>query len=145
MRAPLQVIVFPYRFASGRLEVLIGKRRDGDYWQAISGGGENSETPLQAAKRELLEETSLSGEHWIQLDSMCTLPKVHYRGHEKWAEDILVIPEYAFMTQAVGDIKISAEHSSLAWKSIDEADALLKYDSNRNALWELCQRVSSAN
>lgn len=142
MRAPFQVIVFPYRFCNDNLEVLIGKRSDGDYWQAISGGGEYSEAPLETAKRELLEESSLTGGNWYQLDSLCTLPKCHYRDHEQWGDDIFVIPEYAFMTQSSGSVKVSDEHTALEWMSVKKADSLLKYDSNRNALWELCQRVS---
>lgn len=72
---------------------------------------------------------------------MCTLPKIHYRGHERWASDIFSIPEFAFMAQTSGSVKISHEHMALEWMSVKKAESLLKYDSNRNALWELCQRV----
>ena len=142
MRAPFQVIVFPYRIVNRDLEVLIGKRSDGDYWQAISGGGESSESPQDAAIRELDEEAGLNGSEWVRLDSMCTLPKIHYSGNENWGHDIYVIPEYAFMARTDGDPKISDEHSKLEWHSFSSATALLKYDSNRNALWELSQRVN---
>lgn len=142
MRAPFQVIVFPYRIANESLEVLIGKRSDGDYWQAISGGGENSESPQEAAIRELHEETGLHGSEWVKLDSMCTLPRVHYSGNENWDENVYVIPEYAFMAYADDTPKISHEHSKLEWHSFSSANTLLKYDSNRNALWELRQRVN---
>lgn len=125
----------------GELQFLIGRRVDGGYWQAISGGGEHSESPLEAAQRELHEEAGLSGHEWVQLESMCTLPKVYYRGHENWTEVRHVIPEYAFMAHCFGNEVISAEHSELKWALVDEANSLLKYDSNRNALWEACQRI----
>ncbi|CAK2818961.1 hypothetical protein VCRA2126O85_20004 [Vibrio crassostreae] len=51
---------------------------------------------LDAAKRELYEETSLTGIDWVQLDSMCMLPRVFYSGHEKWSDHPYVIPEYSF-------------------------------------------------
>src|SRR5690554_5739015 len=102
MRAPFQVIVLPYRVEGDELRFLIGKRSDGGYWQAISGGGEHSENPIEAAQRELYEETGLEGSDWVQLDSMCTLPKVYYRGHENWTAVSYVIPEYAFMARSFG-------------------------------------------
>jgi dATP pyrophosphohydrolase len=142
MRAPFQIIVFPYRIINRNIEVLIGERSDAAYWQAVSGGGENSESLLEAAKRELAEETGLYGKDWLQLDSMCTLPKVYYSGHENWDEDLHVIPEYAFATRAYGELIISSEHTRLEWHRISTAQSMLKYDSNRNALWELCRRVS---
>ena len=141
MRAPFQVIVFSYRIQEGELQFLIGKRADGGYWQAISGGGEHAESPLEAAQRELHEETGLKGQNWVQLESMCTLPKIYYRGHESWTGIKRVIPEYAFMAQCSGIEIISHEHTELRWVSADEAHLLLKYDSNRNALWEACQRI----
>lgn len=95
----------------GELRFLIGRRADGGYWQAISGGGEDSETPLKAAQRELHEEAGLSGQDWVQLESTCTLPKVYYRGYQDWTEVKRVIPEYAFMAHCSGDEVVSGEHS----------------------------------
>ena len=141
MRAPFQVIVIPYKIFNDELSVLIGKRTDEGYWQAISGGGEGLESPTEAAKRELLEETSLEGEDWFQLDSMCMLPKHHYSGHECWEKRILVIPEYSFMVYCVEKESPSEEHTELRWCSANEAQSLLKYDSNKIALWEICQRA----
>ena len=141
MRAPFQVIVLPYTIQNGELMVLIGKRADNDYWQTISGGGENDETPIEAAKRELVEETSLEGKDWFQLDSMCMLPKKYYLGHESWGKEIFVIPEYAFIAKCSKNETISDEHSELKWCSVSETESLLKYDSNKIALWETCQRL----
>ncbi|UZJ43202.1 NUDIX domain-containing protein [Marinimicrobium sp. C6131] len=141
MRAPFQVIVLPYYVTDGELKFLIGKRSDGGYWQAISGGGEDKEEPLEAAKRELYEEASLEGDHWIQLQSMCMLPKIYYIGHENWGNGTFVIPEYSFMVKAQPGEAVSAEHTELKWCSAIEAESLLAYDSNKIALWEATQRI----
>lgn len=36
-------------------------------WEIPEGGGTSDQTPLEAAKRELLEETGLRAKHWSQL------------------------------------------------------------------------------
>ncbi|HKJ26736.1 MAG TPA: NUDIX domain-containing protein, partial [Anaerolineales bacterium] len=79
VRAAFQVIVFPYRFApSGQPEYAIFFRRTprhGDFWQAIAGGGEDDESPPEAALREANEESGLSYQtEYLQLDSMATIP-----------------------------------------------------------------------
>ncbi|MER2493662.1 NUDIX hydrolase [Catenovulum sediminis] len=142
MRAPFQVIVFPYRRAGNEIEVLIGQRSDDGSWQAISGGGEDQESPIEAAKRELSEESGMIGTNWLQLDSKVMLPKIFYKGHEHWGGNVYVIPEFAFATEVTGTAVNSEEHSELRWVSTVTADTLLRYDSNKIALWELCQRVN---
>ena len=59
LRAPMQVLVIPYKLFSGIPEFCIFKRSDDNYWQFIAGGGEDNETSLDAAKREAFEEANL--------------------------------------------------------------------------------------
>ena len=47
-------------------------------YQAISGGGEDGETVLESAKREFFEETGLSKDNFIPLESMCTIPACYF-------------------------------------------------------------------
>ena len=141
MRAPFQVLVFPYKHKDETVLFLVCLRRDLGFWQPISGGGEDAETSLEAAKRELNEETALVGKNWLQLDSMCTLPKIIFNDHKHWPTQLLVIPEYAFSVEVKGEPMLSSEHSSYCWCDAIEAQKLLKYDSNRIALWELCERL----
>ncbi|MEN2272156.1 NUDIX pyrophosphatase [Vibrio diabolicus] len=142
MRAPFQVLVFPYRIFNEQPRYLIGKRSDNGVWQAVSGGGEDSESTIEAAKRELKEETGLIGSDWQQLDSMCMLPKVYYAGHENWTNHQFVVPEYSFSVRVSTEPQLSNEHTKFRWCGFQEASELLKYDSNRIALWELNQRLN---
>ncbi|MDP8240669.1 MAG: NUDIX pyrophosphatase [Candidatus Hatepunaea meridiana] len=141
MRAPFQVLIIPFRYKKAGPEYAILKRSDANYWQFIAGGGEDSETPLEAAKRESREETGVTGEI-MKLDSMATVPKICFIAAESWGQDVYVIPEHCFALD-VGNsvISLSSEHTELRWVSYEEAYSLLKWDSNRNALWELNERL----
>ena len=56
-RAQFQALIIPYRIASdGKPEYAIAKRSDMAAWQFFSEGGEENETPIQAARREANEE-----------------------------------------------------------------------------------------
>ena len=138
-RLPYQVLVFPYFKKRGNYLYAIFKRRDLKFWQGISGGGEGNEIPLQAAKRETFEETKIDSE-LIQLDSGTTIP-VENLGNYRW-KGVLVVPEYAFGVKARSrKLEISHEHSEYRWLSYEKANRLLKYDSNKTALWELNHRL----
>ena len=139
-RAPFQVLVFPYRFQPGTgLEYAVFRRADLGFWQGIAGGGQDAETPLEAAKREALEEGRIPREsrYWA-LDSTATIPVVDIAGYLLWGDDVLVVPEHCFGVDARGlGITLSYEHLEFRWVAYEAARALLKYDSNKTALWEL--------
>ena len=55
---------------------------------------------------------------------------------------MLVIPEHAFGVELDSEsVRISREHTGVRWAGYDEAAALLRWDSNRSALWELDHRI----
>ena len=55
-----------------------------------------------------------------------------------WEKDIFYAEEYAFSADINNkQIKLSDEHEEYKWLSCEEAKKLLKYDSNKSALWEL--------
>lgn len=70
-RAQFQVLIIPYRIASGgQPEYAIAKRSDMNAWQFFSGGGEENEAPIQAARREANEEGGIPVDlEFVQLDS----------------------------------------------------------------------------
>ncbi len=142
MRAPFQVLVFPYRASSNGHEVLICRRSDNGAWQGVSGGGEDAETTLESAMRELLEETELTGQHWQKLDTTCMLPRIYYTGHARWHKNPYVIPKYSYSVLVSDTPVLSSEHTECKWCSEAEAIKLLQYDSNKIAVWELFQRLN---
>ncbi|MFL1005138.1 NUDIX pyrophosphatase, partial [Vibrio parahaemolyticus] len=54
-----------------------------------------------------------------------------------------VVPEYSFSARVSTEPQLSNEHTKFRWCGFQEASELLKYDSNRIALWELNQRLNS--
>jgi len=145
-RAPFQVLVFPYRVsAKGNIHYAIFGRSDSDNcWQGIAGGGEGKETPIAAAKREAFEEAGIKRRSkYLKLDSYSTLPVENVCGF-KWGPKVLVIPEYCFGVKIQKDpVRLSQEHTSFKWVCYPLAMKMLKWDSNRNALWELNHRLGS--
>ena len=146
MRAPFQILAIPFKRVDGDLKYCVFHRADHDQWQFLSGGGEDEETPEEAAKREISEESGLSTAELIPLRSMCFMPTEIFpkRYLENWPSDTYVIPEFAFAFECRDAIRLSQEHLECAWLSCEEAKARLKWDSNRTALYELDCRLKNA-
>ena len=143
-RAPFQVLVYPYRTINNeQIRYALLKRADAGWWQGIAGGGEDKETPLDAAIRETYEETGISTVSEImQLTSTESVPAAGFRDSHLWGEDVYVIPQYSFGV-AAHDVKIviSHEHTEYGWFTYEEACKLIQYDGSRTALWELDKRL----
>jgi dATP pyrophosphohydrolase len=142
-RAPFQVLVLPYSRGPEGIVYAVFKRADGDYWQFIAGGGEGSELPIEAARREAFEEAAIPADAPLfALDSRNTVPVMELAGRLLWGPDVLVVPEYTFGVR-VDDValKISREHTEYRWADYETCRELLHWHSNRNALVELNHRI----
>jgi dATP pyrophosphohydrolase len=143
-RAPFKVLVLPYRRRSdGAYEFAIFHRADADVWQGLAGGGEDGETPEQAARREGFEEAGIPQDApYRKLDARASVPVIFFRDSHRWGEAVYVIPEHAFgVDVADHPLRLSAEHTEVRWVSGAEAQGLVRFDSNRVALWELHQKL----
>lgn len=143
MRAPFQILAIPYKITDGFTLYCVFHRSDFDQWQFIAGGGEDDETPIQAAKREIFEEGGVDADNITELKSMCYVPtdifpKLHLYN---WPRDTYVVPEYAFGFECTDKIELSCEHTECVWLPYEDAYAKLKWDSNRTALYELNRRL----
>lgn len=145
MRAPFQILAIPYRTVDGTLMFCAFHRSDIDQWQFISSGGEDTETPIEAAKREVFEETGIIAGNIIQLISMSYIPTNIFpdRYRKNWPADPYIIPEYCFAFKCDGNIVLSHEHTEYEWLTYDDACKKLKWDSNRTALYELKCRLEA--
>ena len=144
-RASFQVLVIPFRIdADGRIRYLLFRRFDNGDWQWIAGGGVDRETPEQAAYRETLEEAHIAiTRKLIRLDSVASIPAVHFADHKFWGNDVFVVSEYCFGVEIEAEeVRLSGEHSEYVWLDYEKARRFLKWDSNKTALWELHSRLT---
>lgn len=143
-RAPFNAFTYPYRktTASGYLYALL-KRSDADFWHGASGGGEDEENPIDAARRETFEESGIPQDSpFFQLDTVAYIPVIGFRDSHTWGEDLYVIPQYYFAVLTdMTELVLSREHVAFQWLEYEQAHRLLNFDSDRNALWELNQRL----
>ena len=145
MRAPFQILILPFRKTVEKYEFAIFNRSDAHYWQGIAGGGEDNETPLIAAKREMLEETGVRiVSDFLELQFKAYVPVSEFEAHKFWPKDLFVIPEYYFAIclQNKG-INLSHEHTEFKWVDYETAYDLLHWQTNKNALWELNERLKN--
>ena len=143
MRQPYETLIFPYKKDLDGLKYAIFLRNDMKVWQGICGWGEDGETIIETAKRESFEEAGIEyTSNYIPLDTITTMPVVAITGKFSWGEDVFVVKEYCFGVDATDqEIKLSDEHPEYRWLPYEEAKKLLKWDSDRTALWELNERL----
>ena len=139
MREPYQILSIPYRIIDGTPLFCIFRRRDSDYWQFIAGGGENGEIPIEAAKRETTEEIGVEPKNIKQLTCVAYVPAevIAESRRQHWDKNTFVIPEYSFAFECDSEPTLSNEHTKYKWVTYDEGRKLLKWDSNKVAMYEI--------
>jgi dihydroneopterin triphosphate diphosphatase len=145
-RAPIQVLVIPFlKNENGEYEYAVFRRSDEHYWQFIAGGAEDDESPLEAAERETFEEAGIYDNcKFYQLESFSTIPVTGVTGERGfiWGEDVYVLPQYCFALELFNrEIVLSDEHTNYKWTDFNDAYELVKWQSNKNALWELNHKL----
>ena len=137
MRRPDLVDVWPFRVRDGRAEVLLLHRAPGrvlaGLWQGVSGSVEPGEEVVEAARREVHEETAFDGaaiEAFYHLD---------YVAEFLWqpADALMTSAYFAIRVDPGTDPVLSHEHDAFRWVGIDDALELAVWPAYREALARL--------
>ncbi len=105
----------------GAMEVLVVHRPRYDDWSLPKGKVDPGETDLEAARREVTEETGLACEAGTEL------PTVRYVDHHGRPKRV----RYWSMTVADGAFAPNGEVDQIRWLTPDEASARLTYAHDR--------------
>jgi dATP pyrophosphohydrolase len=148
MRTDAEVAIFVTR--RGRTEVLLAHRSPalGAYWHTIAGGIEDGETPLEAAARELVEETGLQE---VALHRGATVVEYAYPLSEEPADRRALYPEgtvevrvHCFVVDAPDgwEPTLDWEHDDYRWSAPVDAADTLRWPATADALRRLLEASS---
>jgi dATP pyrophosphohydrolase len=139
VRRPESVLVVIYTVDGEFL--LIERSRPAGFWQSVTGSLEWDESPEQAARREIIEETGITAGvlknlQWTQVYEISPAfgrgriypPGVTHNLEHAFA---LKLPQRVPVTLSAG------EHLQYRWVSADEALATVSSDSNRAVIEQL--------
>ena len=115
VRRAFSVAVYARR---GDRVLMIEHRRLGT-WLPIGGELEPGETPLEAARRELGEETGLAGRFRPLADALDGVPPglLGYEEHPAGSKGIHL--NFVFVTEVAGDAEVTPNDEFGAWRWVD--------------------------
>lgn len=114
------VDVVAYRVNDAGGAVLMLRRAPGGRnpgsWEGVHGAIDPGETPVEAARREAVEEGGLRDGTWYNLSHVSQF----YRHHR---DEITLIPAFAVQVAPDAVITLSDEHDAFEWLPLDAARA----------------------
>lgn len=129
MELPIKVQGVMYSKKSDKIEYLIIKRskKDGGFWQGVTGTLEEGEKLGECLIREIKEELGV-----IDIKNISKIKETI-----QWAKKTgFIITEYVFSVELDRDIiiKLSEEHDDYKWCEFNEAYNLLEKENNKKTL-----------
>ena len=112
------VDLYVLRGTGSALECLVLRRAPGGRcpgsWETVHGHIEAGETPADAARRELEEETGLTLERLYNLSRVETF-------YQHRLDEVALVPVFAAFVARNADVRIGAEHDRFEWLPAPEA------------------------
>jgi bis(5'-nucleosidyl)-tetraphosphatase len=124
-------VICSFNKESEKVEFLLLHYASG-HWDFPKGNIEFGEDEVQAAYREIFEETGIQSVHFLE-DFKKKIQYHYRRGHGLIRKEVIF---YLGMTNT-REIILSNEHIGYAWKDYDEAMNQVTYKSAKNLLTEV--------
>ena len=133
------IAVYVFRRVGGALQLLQIHRSatTGEYqrsWQTVYGGVEKGETAVQAALRELREETGLVPRQMFQVEY---LESFYFMPHDY----VLVMPVFGVEVAETDVITLNHEHDDFRWIAEADVDAAFMWRTQREAVRYLLEAL----
>lgn len=122
----------------GQVLQLLRKHPPG-FWQSVTGSLREGETPLNAARRELREETGLDGDSGLVDGGFINRYPIHPAWRHRYAPEVVENTEYVFHLPlpACYTVTLSSEHVDSRWLPRAEAAKAAGSDTDRAAILAL--------
>ena len=125
------VDVYVLRGAGPALQILLLRRGAGGRcpgsWEAVHGHIEPAESPADAARRELAEETGLAPERLYNLSRV----ELFYQHR---LNEVALVPAFAAFVPTGLAVRLGPEHDRLEWLAPEQARARFAWPRERRAL-----------
>lgn len=107
-------------------------------WESVHGHVEPGERAVEAAERELLEETTLIA------DRLYNLSRAEYFYLHR-TDEVALIPAFAGVVSPEATVTLSGEHDAYRWLGTDEALTTLAWPRERRAIADLAVLLGPGN
>ncbi len=137
---PVSVLVIIYAIDTGRV-LMLQRNDDADFWQSVTGSLEEGELPLHAAEREVKEETGFNRQHHSFTLTDCQQQvdyEIFAQYRHRYAPGVTHNREHWFTLALDQEYTPQlSEHTAAQWLPWQQAAALTKSWSNRQAIEQL--------
>jgi dATP pyrophosphohydrolase len=136
-KIPISVLIIVY--TKNKNILLLNKKGKDSMWQSITGSLQINEKPLDAAKRELFEETGIVSNNIIDCKKEHIF-EIYEMWRHKYEDGITHNTEHVFKLELddIIDIKLdSDEHDSFEWATRVKAAEKVFSHTNRQAIFDL--------
>ena len=136
-KIPISVLIIVY--TKNKNILLLNKKGKDSMWQSITGSLQINEKPLDAAKRELFEETGIVSNNIIDCKKEYIF-EIYEMWRHKYEDDVTHNTEHVFKLELddIIDIKLdSDEHDAFEWAPRVKAAEKVFSHTNRQAIFDL--------
>ena len=136
-KIPISVLVIIY--TKNKDILLLKKNNDKDMWQSVTGSLNENEKPIDAAKREVFEETGLTSDKIFDCNKQYIF-EIYEMWRYKYEDGVTHNTEHVFLLELEEKVDIvidKSEHLQYEWLSRVKAAEKVFSHTNRQAIFDL--------